>query len=445
MDRRDFLKAAAAVPAAAVTPPVAEAEQPPSPIPEASTVSRPGSDFMVDVLKSLDFEYAFSNPANTFRSLHESIVNYGGNARPEFITCTHEEIATAMAHGYAKIEGRPALVAVHGTVGTQHASMAVYDAFCDRVPVYLILGNHLDAMGRRSVVTWSHSAQDAAAIVRDYIKWDDAPVSLPHFAESAVRAYRIATTPPMGPIAIVADADLQERASPAGDALRIPKLAPTAPPQGDAGAVAEAAKLLVAAENPVLLVDRMARTPYGMAHLVELAELLQASRRRSAAAHELSVAPSAVCDERRSGRRRHARPGGPISGHRRPWATSPARASPTPRCISITADDLLNHKSNYQDAGRYGEADLEIPGDAEATLPALIDAVKRLITADRRRVFDDRRGVSWPRHTGRRGSCRARKRRSAGTRARSARRGCRPRCGRRSRTKTGRWSARTTG
>ena len=129
---------------------------------------------------------------------------------PEFITCTHEEIAAAMAHGYAKIEGRPALVAVHGTVGTQHASMAVYDAFCDRVPVYLILGNHADTVGRRSVVTWSHSAQDAAAMIRDYIKWDDAPASLPHFAESAVRAYKIAMTPPMAPVAIVADAELQE-------------------------------------------------------------------------------------------------------------------------------------------------------------------------------------------------------------------------------------------
>ena len=389
MDRRDFLKTAAAVPAAVVTPPSAPAEPQQSPIPEASTVNRPGSDFMVDVLKSLDFEYAFSNPANTFRSLHESIVNYGGNARPEFITCTHEEIATAMAHGYAKIEGRPALVAVHGTVGAQHASMAVYDAFCDRVPVYLILGNHLDAMGRRSVVTWSHSAQDAAAIIRDYIKWDDAPGSLPHFAESAVRAYRIATTPPMGPIAIVADADLQEHGVPGGDAQRIPKLTPTAPPRGDSGAVAEAAKLLVAAEHPVLLVDRMARTPAGLAHLVELAELLQAAvvdrkgrmnfptrhpldqTNRSAAA--LADADLIVgLDVRDFAGARSRRPGA--------------------RRISITADDLFT-RSNYQEFQRYAEADLAMAADAEATLPALVEAVARLITPDRRRYFDDRRAT----------------------------------------------------
>jgi acetolactate synthase-1/2/3 large subunit len=381
MDRRDFLKSAAAVSSAAVTPHQQSA------VPEAPTIGRPGSDFMVDVLKSLDFEYVFSNPANTFRSLHESIVNYGGNARPEFITCTHEEIATAMAHGYAKIEGRPALVAVHGTVGTQHASMAVYDAFCDRVPVYLILGNHLDAMGRRSVVTWSHSAQDAAAILRDFTKWDDAPASLAHFAESAVRAFKIATTPPMAPVAIVADADLQEH--PCGDALRIPKLAPASAPQGDSGAVAETARLLVAAENPVLVVDRMARTPAGLAHLVELADLVQASvvdrkgRMNFPTRHPLnqsnrSVAALADADL--------------IVGLEvRDFASARSRRAGATR-ISISADDLFT-RSNYQEFQRYAETDLAMAADAEATLPALVEAVKRLVTSDRRRVLDDRRAT----------------------------------------------------
>jgi thiamine pyrophosphate-dependent acetolactate synthase large subunit-like protein len=384
MDRRDFLKSAAAVPAAAVTPPAA-APQPPSPVPEASTIARPGSDFMVDILKSLDFEYAFSNPANTFRSLHESIINYGGNTRPEFITCTHEEIATAMAHGYAKIEGRPALVAVHGTVGTQHATMAVYDAFCDRVPVYLILGNHLDAMGRRSVVTWSHSAQDAAAILRDFTKWDDAPGSLAHFAESAVRAYKIATTPPMAPVAIVADADLQEH--PCAEGLRIPKLAPTSPPQGDAGAVAEVARLLVAAENPVIVVDRMARTPAGLARLVELADLVQAAvvdrkgRMNFPTRHPLNQTnrtAAALADADLI-----------LGLEVRDLASAQSRRAGATR-VGISADDLFT-RSNYQEFQRYAESDLAIAADGEATLPAIIEAAKKLITADRRRVFDDRR------------------------------------------------------
>ena len=167
---------------------------------------------MLDVLKTLDFEYVCSNPGSSFRALHESVINYGGNKSPEFITCCHEESATAMAHGYAKIEGKPLLVFAHGTVGLQHASMAIYNAYCDRVPVYVVLGNIMDATRRRSFVDWAHSVQDAAAMVREYIKWDDAPLSLPHFAESAVRAYKIAMTPPAMPVVIVADADAQREA-----------------------------------------------------------------------------------------------------------------------------------------------------------------------------------------------------------------------------------------
>ena len=112
---------------------------------ELLTTDRPGADFMVDVLKSLDFEYVAANPGSSFRGLHESIINYGGNTKPEFITCCHEESSVAMAHGYFKVEGKPMAVLVHGTVGLQHASMAIYNAYCDRVPVYIIVGNTLDA------------------------------------------------------------------------------------------------------------------------------------------------------------------------------------------------------------------------------------------------------------------------------------------------------------
>ena len=105
-----------------------------------------------------------------------------------------------MAHGYAKVEGKPMMVMAHGTVGLQHASMAIYNAYADRVPMYIVLGNILDADYRRGNAEWMHSVQDAAAMVRDYTKWDDTPVSLPHFAESAVRAYTIAMTPPYEPV-----------------------------------------------------------------------------------------------------------------------------------------------------------------------------------------------------------------------------------------------------
>ncbi len=116
-----------------------------------------------------------------------------------------------MAHGYAKIEGKPLCIFAHGTVGLQHASMAIYNAYCDRVPVYIVIGNNLDVTKRDAAYgEWPHSVQDAAAMVRDYVKWDDVPISLTHFAESAVRAYKIAMTPPMAPVLLVADSELQE-------------------------------------------------------------------------------------------------------------------------------------------------------------------------------------------------------------------------------------------
>src|SRR3977135_2946823 len=260
VDRRNFLKSAAAGAAAlAAAPGTVAAQQqsdllrtvPPPMSPEDEigtpsnaevlTADRTGSDFMVDVIKSLGFEYICANPGSSFRGLQESVVNYGGNKSPEFITCCHEESAVGMAPGYPKIEGKPLGVFAHSTVGLQHAAMAIYNAYCDRVPIYIVLGNSMDATERRPGVERAHSVQDAAAMVRDYIKWDDLPVSLPHFAESAVRAYKIAMTPPMLPVRVAIDGGLQEDPiSPEVQGrLRIPKLTLTSPPQGESGAVAE--------------------------------------------------------------------------------------------------------------------------------------------------------------------------------------------------------------
>ena len=107
-----------------------------------------GSDFMVDVIKTLDIKYLPSNCASSFRAIHESLINYGGNKMPEFITCTHEESAIGMAHGYYKVAGKPLMSLCHGTVGLQHATMGIYNAWCDRVPVIVVGGNDLDAAHR---------------------------------------------------------------------------------------------------------------------------------------------------------------------------------------------------------------------------------------------------------------------------------------------------------
>ncbi|MGD0436889.1 MAG: thiamine pyrophosphate-dependent enzyme [Bryobacteraceae bacterium] len=422
VDRRGFLKGAAAGAAAIVAKaPAANAQEasgrraaplpserlvaaetsPPPPRTDVYTTDRPGADFMLDVIKSLGFEYVAANPGSSFRGLHESIINYGGNKSPELLTCCHEESSVAMAHGYAKIEGKPMMVMAHGTVGLQHASMAIYNAYADRVPVYIVLGNIQDVTYRRNDVEWAHSVQDAAAMVRDYTRWDDAPVSLGHFAESAIRAYKIAMTPPYGPVVIVADAVLQDE--PVADAdrrsLRIPRLALAAPPAGDSGAVAEAARMLVEAENPVILAGRVARTPNGLKLLVELAETLQAPvqdrpyhyRMNFPSRHPLygggSIEEADVImalEVPDFWQATHAQtPINRMGMQSRPTTKSGAKL------ITISSLDLLA-KSNYQDFGRYNDVNLALAADAEATLPSLIEACKRLLNTDRKRVLLDR-------------------------------------------------------
>ena len=262
----------------------------------------PGSDFMVDVIKTLGIKYVPANCASSYRGIHESLIDYGRNQMPEFLTCTHEESAVGMSHGYFKIAGKPLMTLCHGTVGLQHATMAIYNAWCDRVPVIVMGGNDLDAAHRPPGVPTTHSAQDINALVRDFTKWDDQPVSLQHFAQSFVRAYKIALTPPYGPVMISLDAGLQqEPIRPHGEEkLYIPRYVPTSPPQGDSGAVQETARLLAAAQNPVIVADRCARTPNGIKLLVELAELLQArvvdqgSRVNFPKTHYLSSAPGVI-------------------------------------------------------------------------------------------------------------------------------------------------------
>jgi thiamine pyrophosphate-dependent acetolactate synthase large subunit-like protein len=379
---------------------LARAETSPPPAADVYTTDRPGSDFMVDVIKSLDIEYIAANPGSTFRALHESFINYGSNKAPELLTCMHEESSVAMGHGYAKIEGKPLMVMAHGTVGLQHASMAIYNAYADRVPVYIVLGNILDGQWRRSDVEWTHAVQDCAAMVRDYTKWDDSPISLNGFAESAIRAYKIAMTPPMGPVVLIADAILQEEPIPDHERprLRVPKLSMTAPPAGDPAAVNDLAKMLVAAENPLLVLGRPARTPNGLKLLVELAELLQApvldrrQRMNFPTKHSLYGSGSLADADFVLGLEVpdfwqviHAQTPVTKMGMQARLLTKP-----TAKLATLSTMDLLT-KANYQDFGRYNEVDLAIGGDAEATLPSLIEACRRLITADRRRAFDARR------------------------------------------------------
>src|SRR3970040_233114 len=171
-----------------------------------------GSDVIVDVMKAFEIEYIAINPGATFRGLHDSLVNYGGNHMPEIVLCNHEEITVALAQGYARAKGRPMAAAVHNIVGLQHASMAIYNAWCDRLPIVILGGTGpINTNNRRPRIDWVHTANVQGNLVRDFVKWDDQPGSVEAIPESFIRAYRLATADPVGPVYICYDADVQEK------------------------------------------------------------------------------------------------------------------------------------------------------------------------------------------------------------------------------------------
>ncbi len=237
-----------------------------------------GSDVVVELMKAFDIEYAAFNPGATFRGIHDSIVNFGGNYKPEVIFCNHEEISVALAHGYAKAKGKPMIAIVHNMVGLQHASMAIFNAYIDRVPIIVLGGTGpMNTKRRRPRIDWIHTALVQGNQVRDYVKWDDQPYCLEDVPDSFIRGYRIATTEPMAPIYINYDADIQEDSI--GNPVEIPDIsryAAPAPVQANAEALRRAAQLLVNAKTPLIIADTLGRNPKTVQALVELAELLAA-------------------------------------------------------------------------------------------------------------------------------------------------------------------------
>src|SRR6202163_1830630 len=241
----------------AADPAVAGLERP---TPAGANAPGFGSDVIADALRSLDIPYIALTPGASYRGLHDSIVNYLGNSSPQMLLCLHEEAAVAIAHGYAKVTGKAMVTAVHSNVGLMHATMAMFNAWCDRTPV-VVLGatGPVDAAKRRPWIDWIHTAQDQGALIRNYTKWDDQPASVAAAAEAMLRAHRMAVTPPCGPVYICLDAALQESRIgalpplPGADRFRPPR--PIAP---DPAALREAAALLQQAERPLILVGRVA-------------------------------------------------------------------------------------------------------------------------------------------------------------------------------------------
>jgi acetolactate synthase-1/2/3 large subunit len=239
---------------------------------------RYGSDLAVAVLRALEVPFVALNPGASFRGLHDSLVNFDGGGRagdPEIIQCTHEEIAVAVAHGYAKASGQAMAAALHDIVGLQHASMAVFNAWCDRAPVLLVGGTGpMDPELRRPWIDWVHTALVQGTVVRDIVKWDDQPASHAGVVESLARAHRIMLSEPAGPVYVCLDVGLQEQDIEGLD----PDLAwaagaarPVRTPAGDPAAVRTIAEAISGARWPVVLAGRLGRSEAGFAALDQLA------------------------------------------------------------------------------------------------------------------------------------------------------------------------------
>jgi thiamine pyrophosphate-dependent acetolactate synthase large subunit-like protein len=238
-----------------------------------------GSDVVAETLHALQIPYIAVTPGASYRGLHDSIVNYLGNAMPQMLLCVHEEAAVAIAHGYAKVTGKAMAAAVHSNVGLQHATMAVFNAWCDRMPV-LVLGatGPVDAAKRRPWIDWIHTARDQGALVREYTKWDDQPASPAAAREALMRGTWIAETAPQGPVYINLDAEMQEaklaEQLPPLDAARyMPPIATAAP----ADLIEQAAAMLKSAKQVVMLAGRASRSEDAWNARVALAEALNAS------------------------------------------------------------------------------------------------------------------------------------------------------------------------
>lgn len=365
--------------------------------------ARFGSDLIVDLLKVLGIEYVALNPGSSFRGIHDSLVNYNGNRNPEIILCCHEEIAVSVAHGYAKAAGKPMAAIVHNVVGLQHASMAIYNAWCDRTPILVMGGTGpMDSSKRRPWIDWIHTALVQGNLVRDFVKWDDQPGGLGAIPNTIMRGYRIAMTEPKGPVYLCFDVEHQE--APLEREIPIPnplRYRPPAPLQADSEAVKEAARLLAEAQQPVVLADYLGRNNTSVLSLVELADLLavpvidRGARLNFPNTHPLNL----------TGKERELVDKadvilaldimdlyGALARYEAETRGSTLAIKPGCKVIHVTLADLAV-RSLTTDVQELAPVDLPIIADTQVFLPALIEEVKRQgkfsksIVEERRKVL----------------------------------------------------------
>jgi thiamine pyrophosphate-dependent acetolactate synthase large subunit-like protein len=365
-----------------------------APSPDTSAVERPlpsganapgfGSDVIAEALRDLDIPYIALNPGASYRGLHDSLVNYLGNAAPQMLLCLHEEAAVAIAHGWAKVTGKAMAAAVHSNVGLFHATMAIFNAWCDRMPV-VILGatGPVDAAKRRPWIDWIHTAADQGAIVRNYTKWDDQPASPAAARESLYRAGWLANTAPCGPVYVNLDAGMQEapldKPLPPVDAKRYMPAVVSAPLPAQ---IRQAAEWLKAAKRPLILAGRVSRDATAWKQRVALADAVGAhvcTSLKVAAAfptdHPMHIiAPEPFTTDELTPRLRDADVILSLDWLDLNGTLKPLGGPPAGKMIQASLDHRL-HNGWSMDYQGLPPVDLFIGADPDATVAALVDAI----------------------------------------------------------------------
>ncbi|HZZ95204.1 MAG TPA: thiamine pyrophosphate-binding protein [Usitatibacter sp.] len=360
--------------------------------PVAPTKDRWASDVIVDLLHAYDLPHAALNPGASYRGLHDSIVNYGQN-RPTMMLCQHEETAVQIAHGYAKASGKPMVAILHNLVGLLHANMAIYYAYIDRAPVFIVgATGPMDETKRRPRIDWIHTAQGQGEAVRQYTKWDYQPHTIDGAPESFARAYGVMMTQPQGPVYMIYDAWLQEQKLehevklPPADAVKVPaRIGP------DPAALAQAADMIAAAERPVIITEYTGRDQEAFGTLVELAETAGIpvydinARLSFPSRHPLNVSLSkeafrtadcVVCLDARDWEKPTTEL---VSTTREVESVVPARA----KWIEIGFGDL-ELSSWALDYQRMNHADLRVMADTTLAIPMLTKLLRDRISKDRK-------------------------------------------------------------
>lgn len=359
-------------------------------VPEAAW----GSDYFAELIRATGVKYLALNPGASFRGIHDSLVNHLGNRDPAILLCLHEEHAVAIAQGYAKACGQPMGVFLHSNVGLMHASMAIFNAWCDRVPVLLFgATGPVDAAERRPWIDWLHTAKDQGSLVRDFIKWDDQPASLGAAAESVMRAKAIAMTAPCGPAYVCFDVGLQERRYDAMPPLPEPgRYAQAADPVPPAAMIEAAADDIAAAARPVMLVGRVSRSVEAWNDRIALAELLGArvlTDLKTAAGfppdHPLHVGPpGAFLSPPQTEALRQADlvlsfDWIALEGALRTAVKDSAHPA---RVVHVSLDSYI-HRSWSMDHHGLPPVDIGLNGQPDDVLPMLLDALRRRIAKPR--------------------------------------------------------------